>query len=312
MANASARPDAAATGTGLLANSSGAAAKAPLLNGVFTDVASKLATRIGEGLTGKVEIALGGIEMDNAGDALNTHAESIVSATITAEPWSTRLLAGVDKDFAFALIETVFGGRDTVKPAHSDRPLTRIELDIVKWFFGLVAATLQAGFAPLATATFAIEQVDCPPAYQSLGKPSTQIAAVTLELRCAAGTGRMFIAVPQSVLVYLNPPKIVERDATAHLVDPLWTRSLGHRVSRADVQMRALLGTVELTLGDIAEFREALVVPLDRLSASRVRLECNGEALYLCSLGQADGVYTLSVEAPIDQEQEFLDDILLH
>jgi flagellar motor switch protein FliM len=122
----------------------------------------------------------------------------------------------------------------------------------------------------------------------------------------------MFIAVPQSVLVHLNPPKIIERGAGGAPADPLWTKSLGHRVSRADVQIRALLGTIELTLGEIAEFREALVVPLDRLSASRVRLECNGEGLYWCSLGQSDGAYTLSVEAPIDQEQEFLDDILLH
>jgi flagellar motor switch protein FliM len=312
MADISATPDAAPTGIGLLANASGAAAKAPLLNGVFTDVAHKLATRLGEGLTGQVEITLAGVEMGNAGDALNAHAESIVSATIAAEPWNTRLLAGFDKDFAFALIETVFGGRETVKPAYTDRPLTRIELDIVKWFFNLVAMTLHDGFAALAQATFAAEAVDCPPAYQSLGKPSTPVAAVTLELRCNAGTGRMFIAVPQSILVYLNPPKPVESASVAQVLDPLWTRSLGHNVSRADVQIRALLGTVELTLGEIAEFRPALIVPLDRLSASRVRLECNGEALYWCSLGQADGVYTLSVEAPINQEQEFLDDILLH
>jgi flagellar motor switch protein FliM len=312
MANPSAAPETTPSGLGLLTSGSGAAARAPLLNGIFTDVASKLATRIGEGLIAKVEITLGGIEMGNAGDALNAHAESIVSATIAAEPWNTRLLAGVDKDFAFSLIETVFGGRETVQANHADRPLTRIELDIVKWFFNLVAMTLHSGFAPLAAATFTVEQVDCPPAYQNLGKPSTPIAAVTLELRCGAGTGRMFIAVPQSVLVYLNPPKPIERDNAAQIIDPLWTRSLGHRLSGADVQMRAFIGTVELTLGDVADFREALVVPLDRLSASRVRLECNGEALYWCSLGQADGVYTLSVEAPINQEQEFLDDILLH
>ena len=301
-----------AQGLGLLANASGAAAKAPLLNGVFTDVASQLATRIGEGLTGKVEVTFAGVELGQAGDALSAHAESIVSAAFNADPWGTRLLAGLDRHFAFALIETVFGGREGAGSASADRPLTRVELDIVKWFFNVLAATLHSGFAPLASANFTVEQVDCPPAYQTLGKPSTPIAAVTLELRCATGAGRMFIAVPQSVLVHLNPPKIIQREAGGALADPLWTKSLGHRVSHADVQMRALLGTIELSLGEIAEFREALVVPLDRLSASRVRLECNGEALYWCSLGQADGVYTLSIEAPIDQEQEFLDDILLH
>ena len=300
-----------ATGAGLLASASGASAKAPLLTDVFTAVASQLSIRIGEGLTSPIEVSFAGIEMGNAGDALNAHAESIVSATFNVDPWNAHLLAGIDKNFAFALVEAVFGAREPSRTGPEDRALTRIELDIVKWFFSVVAATLHTGFAPLASANFAVEQVDCPPAYQTLGKPSTPIAAVTLELRCATGTGRMFVAVPQSVLVHLNPPKIIERD-DAQLADPLWTKSLGHRVSRADVQLRALLGSVELTLADVSEFREALVVPLDRLSASRVRLECNGEPLYWCSLGQADGVYTLCVEAPIDQEQEFLDDILLH
>lgn len=311
MTDLPAKSSAPAAGSGLLANASGNTAKAVLLQDVFTAVANTLSTRITEGLTGPVEVTLGGIEMGSAGDALNAHAESVVSATLKADPWNAHLLAGVDKNFAFALVEAVFGARESSRTNHADRPLTRIELDIVKWFFNAVAIALHSGFAPLASANFMVEQVDCPPAYQNLGKPSTPIAAVTLELRCVAGTGRMFVAVPQSVLVYLNPPKIIERE-TAQPIDPLWTKSLGHRVSRADVQMRALLGSIELTLEEVAEFREALVVPLDRLSASRVRLECNGEALYWCSLGQADGVYTLCVEAPINQEQEFLDDILLH
>ena len=76
--------------------------------------------------------------------------------------------------------------------------------------------------------------------------------------------------------------------------------------------MRAVLGPIELTLGDIAEFKPNQVVPLDGLSSNLVRLECNEEPLYWCTLGHAKGAYTLSIDTAIDREQEVIDDILFH
>jgi flagellar motor switch protein FliM len=52
------------------------------------------------------------------------------------------------------------------------------------------------------------------------------------------------------------------------------------------------------------------VLELNATARSRVRVECDGERLIWCHLGKSEGHYTLRVEDIVDQEQEFMKDIL--
>ena len=80
-------------------------------------------------------------------------------------------------------------------------------------------------------------------------------------------------------------------------------------VSRTAVSLKAVLEERTVDLGDVAAFEVGQVIELQATPRSLVRLECNGQALFRCHLGQSQGAYMLRVEDVIDEEQEFIDDL---
>jgi flagellar motor switch protein FliM len=121
--------------------------------------------------------------------------------------------------------------------------------------------------------------------------------------------GALSVVVPQAALdPLLRNSAQGSRDKAAP--DPDWSRHIENEVKRAEVTLRALLTEEELTLGDIAALDIGKILPLKVNAASRVRLECNGQALFSCELGQVSGTYTLRVEEIIAQERGLVDDIL--
>ncbi|HEY8261169.1 MAG TPA: FliM/FliN family flagellar motor C-terminal domain-containing protein, partial [Methylosinus sp.] len=66
----------------------------------------------------------------------------------------------------------------------------------------------------------------------------------------------------------------------------------------------------DLTLGDIARFEVGQIVELPVTPTGLIKLECEGQALFWCEIGQKDGAYTIRIEDFVDKEQEFIDDVL--
>ena len=65
-----------------------------------------------------------------------------------------------------------------------------------------------------------------------------------------------------------------------------------------------------LSLGEIADLKIGDVIELQATPRSRVKLESNQQGLFWCHIGQSEGAYVLKVDELIDQEKEFLDDVL--
>jgi len=56
-----------------------------------------------------------------------------------------------------------------------------------------------------------------------------------------------------------------------------------------------------MRLGDIANFRVGGLLALQRNDFTDIRLECSGQGMFTCKLGQADGRYRLELQSPIAQ-----------
>lgn len=300
------------SGTGILTGPASAAGKLAILRQVLADVCEGLTRLLASGGEARLELQLGAIDLGKAGDVLAAHSESIASAALRAESWDASLLAGFDRDFLYALIDVLFGGQGGEAPFRPDRNLTKIEAEIVKVVFRQVALALESSFGRTGPASFSLERTDSPPSYDCIGRPSSTIAVATIELASAGGGGRMFIALPQSAFVFLRPLPVRKSPGPAPAMDPQWRNLLGNRLYGADVSVTAVLGSKQMTLGEIADLRLGQIIEIDSVSGHRISLDCNGQQLYWCKLAQANGVYSLNVEDAINHEQEFMDDILSH
>jgi flagellar motor switch protein FliM len=74
--------------------------------------------------------------------------------------------------------------------------------------------------------------------------------------------------------------------------------------------MRGLIEERHFVLDDLAGLRVGQILALQATIKTRVKLECNAEPLFWCSLGQDGGCYTLRVEDVINKEQAFIEDVV--
>ncbi|MFM9849245.1 MAG: flagellar motor switch protein FliM [Hyphomicrobiaceae bacterium] len=250
------------------------------------------------------------VESGVAGDILSPYEGRGVAAVFNAADWNTRLLTVADRACVFAVIEMMLGG-DGSQPAHaSDRAFTRIELGMMSAFFGRLAQSLEAAFAPIVRTTFTNDGISDRIDFDILGRKTSQAVAARLSLRVWSQTGEILIVIPGAAIEPMRQalgPIAVEETKKA---DPRWSSQIQDKITRTSVALTAILDERFIPLEDIANLRVGQMLQLGATAQTRVRVECNGEPLLWCQLGKSNGAYTLRVDAPIDRDEEFMNDIL--
>jgi flagellar motor switch protein FliM len=244
------------------------------------------------------------------GDILDGYAGNVVAAVYQAPEWDSRILFGVDRQFLFTVVEAIFGGDGSEPVVEEVRPFSALEQRVAQALFEQAANALKAAFASIAETSFKFERIETRMDFVSIGRPKNPAVVAKLGIKTLGRGGELFVVIPQSAL---NPMRqALARDASSEVAarDPRWEKQFENEIRRTEVKLRATIEEHHFTLGDIAELKVGQVLKLQATPATRIKLECNDEALFWCQLGQGEGSYTLRVEDFVDQEQEFMDDIL--
>lgn len=245
-----------------------------------------------------------------AGDILAPYEGHCVAAVLNAAQWNTRLLAIADRACVFAVVEMMLGGDGSQSPYVTDRPFTRIEIGMVSAFFGRLARSLELAFAPIAKSTFTNDGISDRIDFDVVGRKTSHAVAARLSVRVWSQIGEILIVVPGAAIESMRQvlgQMVVEEPKKA---DPHWSSQIQDKITRTSVALTAILDERLIPLEEIANLRAGQTLQLDATAQTRVRVECNGEPLLWCQLGKSNGVYTLRVDAPIDRDEEFMNDIL--
>jgi flagellar motor switch protein FliM len=244
------------------------------------------------------------------GDILDAYAGNVVVAVYHAPEWDSRILFGLERKFLFTVIETVFGGDGNELPFEFERPFSTLELRIAQMMCDQAANALKSAFAAISEVSFKFERIETRMDFVSIGRPSNLAVVAKIALKALERGGDMLVVIPQSAL---NPMRqVLARDVSNDVSarDPRWAKQFENEIRRTEVTLRATIEERHFTLADIAGLRVGQVLRLQATPTSRIKLECNDQALFWGQLGQGDGAYTVRIEDLIDQEQQFLDDIL--
>ena len=115
--------------------------------------------------------------------------------------------------------------------------------------------------------------------------------------------GQMFVVIPQPALTPIRQQLSRDLSSDGSASDPRWQKMMRAGVERAEVNAFAILDETSLTLGEVSDWRVGDLLPLKAAAGARVRLECKGQSLFWCELGQARGHYTLTMADRIDPEE---------
>lgn len=282
----------------------------PMLHVIFDRMATYCADSLRHLAASPMYYSLSNIESGRISDILEIYEANAIAGVFHAPEWDSHVLVGFDRDFIFTMVEVLFGSDGSEPPVDEERGFSNIELRIAQAIFEQVGKALQTSFALVANTPFKFERLETRMDFAVIGRRNNQAVCAKFLLQALNRGGEMFVIIPQSVL---NPmrqtlARVVSGDSSAR--DPRWTKQIASEVKRTEVTLRAVLEERPLTLGEIADLKVGQVLELQATPKSRVKLEGNDQALFWCHVGQAEGSYVLRIDDFVDQEQEFIDDVL--
>lgn len=282
----------------------------PMLNVIFDRMASFCADNMRHLAASPMYYSLSYMESGRIGDILETYESNAIAGVFHVPEWDSHVLIGFDRDFIFTMVEVLLGADGSEPPFDDDRSFSNIELRISQLLFEQMGKSLQASFALIVDTPFKFERIETRMDFAVVGRLNNQAVVAKFLLQALNRGGEMFVIIPQSAL---NPMRqalgrVISGDSSTR--DPKWMRQIASEVKRTEVTLKAVLEERHLTLGEIADLKIGQVIELQATPRSRVKLEGNNQGLFWCHVGQAEGTYVLRVEDFIDEEQEFIDDVL--
>ena len=179
-----------------------------------------------------------------------------------------------------------------------------------KLFSNRIAKAMQASFSAVVETTLKFETLETRMDFAVIVPRGTFAIITTVNLQILDRTGEMYVVLPQPALNAIRQGLAHDPNKDAVARDPRWVRQMQNEITRSEVKVQGVIEERQFTLADIANLKVGKILHLQATAKSRVKLECNTQALFWCQLGQADGHYTLRVDDVVDKDQEFMDDIL--
>ncbi|MFC1460403.1 flagellar motor switch protein FliM [Microvirga arabica] len=282
----------------------------PMLHVIFDRMTTSCAEHLRHMAASPMYYSLSGLESGRVTEILEIYEANAVAGIFHAPEWDSHILIGFDRDFIYTMVEVLFGSDGSEAPVEEARGFSTIELRMAQTLFEQVAKALQASFALVADTKFKLERIETRMDFAVIGRRNNQAVAAKFLLQALNRGGEMFVVIPQSVL---NPmrkvlSRVVSSESSGR--DPRWMKQIATEVKKTEVTLKAVLEERFLSLGEIADLKVGDVIELQATPRSRVKLEGNNQGLFWCNIGQSEGTYVLKVDEHIDQEKEFLDDVL--
>ncbi|MBI1867227.1 MAG: FliM/FliN family flagellar motor switch protein [Methylocystis sp.] len=250
------------------------------------------------------------IDAGRIGDILDSYGGCMLAAIYHAADLDSKILIGVDRGFTFSLIEALFGADGSEPTYQEDRGLSNIETRAVQFAFDHLTKALQSSLSLAEGTSFEMERVETKLDFAIIGRRNSFAVICKCKLQAFEREGEIFIVIPQSALNKFREAFSRDLSGEGSTQDPHWTKKMQDRVVQTEITIHATMEKRDLTLNDIACFEVGRVVRLPTSPTGLLKLECEGQALFWCTLGQKDGFYTIRIEDFIDHDQEFIDDVL--
>lgn len=282
----------------------------PMLHVIFDRMAAQCCESARPLSAAPAFFSVDAIATEKIGDVLDACENNVVFGIYHVQAWDQRILIGLEHDLVLTLAEAMFGGDGSEAPGTERRLLSGIEIRLAQKLFELLGAALQFSFAIVSETRFRLERVETRLDFAVIAPKSSFGVTARLKLRILGRERKLVVLIPQSALSPIRQDLARDRSSEMSPRDPRWTRQIESEIGRTDIVVNAVIEERHFTLDDIAGLKVGAVLTLQATAKSRVMLEGNAEPLFWCHLGQADGFYTLRVDAPVDQEQEFIAGVL--
>jgi flagellar motor switch protein FliM len=232
-------------------------------------------------------------------NALDEVPRRSVSGIVEVAPIDGRILITAELTLLLGLLERVLGGQTAERP--TERTLTDVDRALVKRIFQTLLDELSISFGDLAELQFGLIDLEAERAPAQLAPLSEPTLAMTFEFKLGRQSSTMVLLIPHRAV----EPVLRTAGATQHDEDMRAdaAAAVGDAMGDVIVQLRAEVGSVDMSIGAVLALRPGDILRLDGAAEEgAVTLFADAVALHRAKLGRNGRRRAVGVLGPVEQD----------
>lgn len=196
----------------------------------------------------------------------------------------------------YPIIDRLLGG-STAEMFIPQRPLTAIELRLMKRIIDRALVSLAEAWSNVINAKFELDQTESNPQLAQIVPPNEVVVVVGFELKMGGRAGTMSLCIPfnviEPVMYQLSKQNWLSYRRKSNDADS--ANRIVQKIESAPVKMRAFLAETTITLADLANLSIGDIITTDRPASAEMTLQVEGKNKFAARLGQHKGHRALKV-----------------
>jgi flagellar motor switch protein FliM len=192
------------------------------------------------------------------------------------------------------MIEVMLGASTTLDPLHLDRPLTTIELSILKTIMVDACLDLDKSFKPLINLRSNLVRVENSARFVSIAEPESEVLVSTFLVKVDDLSGEIDLVIPAITLDPLRDKlrELLMVDVTTR---DTWKNTLENEIRNTVVEIVAQSGLISLSVERILNLNEGDIIPLDYDPNSPLRILVENQLKFSARPGTSNGKKAISI-----------------
>lgn len=257
------------------------------LEGIHETFARNLGASLSGFLRTIVEIRVATIEQLTYSEFIHSLPNPTNFNLLSAEPLQGQLCLELSPVIIYPIIDRLLGGSST--EVHiPQRPLTLIELRLVRCITDRAVAALTEVWSELIDVRFAIREVESNAQLVQIVAPNEVVIVLGFEIRLGQRAGTMSLCVPYKVI----EPVMDKLGAQGWLAYQRQSASesrrveIGRNIGATTVELRAFLAETTMTMRDLRTLQVGDIIPTDKTTHGDIIIQVNEQNTFAGRIGR--------------------------
>jgi flagellar motor switch protein FliM len=269
----------------------------PMLNIVVDRLARLMTTSIRKFTADNADVSIERIRAVRLRDFLDSIALPAMIGVIRAEQWDSYCLAALDSRLIGSIVDVLLGGRKNQLQPIEGRPYTPIERTFVERLVGdVITKDLKRSFEAIGEVDFTLERFEGTPSYAAITKLSAAAVTFRAEVMMEGRGGHIDFLIPYAALEPVRDVLSQEFVGKKQGGDTIWRTHLLSEVPRAEVRLRAVIESRQVSAVEIARWQPGSMLVLDRRHDEPIEVFCGDLLVLTARIAEQDGRVALHVE----------------
>ena len=239
------------------------------------------------------EIAVSQVQMRKFSEYVHTLHVPTSLNIVKINPLRGTGLFVLDPKLVFTVVDNFFGGNGRHVKIEG-RDFTATEQRIIHMLLRNAFADLREAWSHVASIEIEYLQSEINPNFANIVSPSEIVVVASFNIELDGGGGQLHVTVPYSMIEPLRD--VLDAGIASDRVeqDERWMHALREEINDADIELSSLLGTAQLSLGEMLNLKPGDVIPCD--FSGKVTLLAEAVPVFRGSFGLSRGQQAVKIE----------------